>query len=370
MDPQNPSPTPNPNPAPTPQPAPTPNLAPTPQPTAAPAAAPVAPPIAQPPINDAPEDKVSLNPFLHIWRGSRNVMKTNFFGVFILTLLQLVFGILAIIIFAVGAIGSLRFSNELDVNYGQLFGVGAVALIFSLAVGIIFGQALIRMIMTAARKQKIGVVESLRLVSTRLTLTLLCALLAIGVYIAGILVVVFSGAISPIVAILLGIAGVVLLILAAFKFMYTPLVLADDQRPSGVIAAYKSSNSVWSRSRGATVLLVVLFMAVVILVSAVGGKSEESSIDSNNSENITTQQFEDDLSANNDADGADIAAIAGGGALGLIVAAFIYTIGYILLYSGVANIYNEVTAKDRKKSDDPEAVSVVNPMQPTPPSFQ
>jgi hypothetical protein len=216
--------------------------------------------------------KVSLNPIDHFKAGAGPFVKTNLVAAVIAIIASAVASTALMAVFVVtifaGGMG-LLFSPGLSGNEGMAKGLLLfilAALIAAVVVGF-FSSVVNRLVVTGSRGQKENFGSAFNFVVKRLSKIVLTYLLIFGIFLAGILIISLTGAVAPILGILLSIAGIVAAIIFALRISYVPLVLVDNNDPGNPMDVLKRSAALWNRSQWALVLYVLAWLAVYIVIS-------------------------------------------------------------------------------------------------------
>lgn len=304
------------------------------------------------PVNVAPvaavkSEKVSVNPFKHLSTGVKNLARTNLTVSLVIIVVQFVasigIGFLATLL-ALSSLTNISFNNP---GTGIVTLLGKV-LILVLVSAVILGaisMALTRSIMLGSRNQKTDVGSTFRIAFQRLPLAVLFLLAITGIYIAGIAVIGLSAAITPILAIVLGIAGFIAMLVYVFRLVYVEFLLVEDEKPAGVFPMIKQSTALWTKSGWAIVIYGFTILVIYIILAAVLLKGSSGVTYTNTSSNTSGYSYDSTMSETEmrNSLAQDIKKQStdkfniGSQAVTSLVSAVIS----MLLLAGMANIYND-----------------------------
>ena len=217
--------------------------------------------------------KVSLNPFAHFRAGAGAFVKTNLTPAVIAILISAVANTIltAAFLYLFFTRGFMFLGGpSLQPGGGELVQlivtVVALAVLAALIVGF-FGSVVNRLIVTGSRGQKEDFGSAFNFVLKRLSKIVLTYLLVFGIFIGGALIIGVLGAVSPILGVLLSIAGIVAAIVFALRIAYIPLILVDNNDPGKPMDVIKRSAAFWSKSQWALVLYILAWLVVYIIFS-------------------------------------------------------------------------------------------------------
>lgn len=313
-------------------------------------------------VNNSPDkQKVSLNPFTHFKQGAGSLVKSNLSASLVAILVSSVVGVVIAIGFLYATFVS---SSSLIFGSSPFAGSGNLGSSFFKTVAIFIGVAILascisgyfgsvvnRVIITGSRGQKESVGHAFSFVLSRLPKIILTYLFIFAVFIAGVVVITIAGSVAPILALLLGLAGIIALIVFALKISYVPLVLVDDEDPGPPMATIRRSAALWKNSDWAIVIYVVVCVVIYFIFSlllASNTPPTSSSLSAYNQSGFNLQP----TSAFTFSMGS------------VLLSSFVSTAFSALVYCGVASIYND--ARKLIGGHKPSSTSSAAPT-PTPP---
>jgi hypothetical protein len=224
--------------------------------------------------------KPSLNPIPYLFTGVKNLFSTNavplLLALFVSGLVNTI-ALIGIEFFMVtrmlpGAISGM-FSAVIAL-VGMVVGLYVVLIL----INAFFMPMLCHIILKGVRHQRTTFGQAAKLGKDRYLLFLKSCALILGVYVASFVIIAIIGTQIAPLAILLGVAMLVISIIAWFRLLYLPLVIADNEKPSGAVAAIRKSSDIWQHSPGATFCyLLFLFLLSFALAIATGDHSQSGS---------------------------------------------------------------------------------------------
>jgi len=291
--------------------------------------------------------RAGLNPFAHIFRGSKNALSTNFTTALLTTIITFVVGIVLSFLAVFLLFKSVNNISFTGGGMGTFFAglLGFVAIV--VVVQSYFEQVLNRVVLTGTRKQHITLRMALQIAGQRFGITLLCILVVVGLILAAGIVLGILGSMAPALGTLVGLAELIVGIVLTFRFIFTPFVLIDDERPAGVKASFRRSAALWHKSQGAVVLYVLLFVAVYIVFAILS-----------NHHHATYTAASNDPFANIDTStstSSNSLAAAGTSVLALVISSIVGTVVTVVASAGLAAIYNDAKVAAGESPEDSSA---------------
>jgi len=218
-----------------------------------------------------PSGKVSINPFVHIFRGCRNLFATNplpaIFASLISAILGFGLGFLFIVLILSSIKGLYGGSGSASSFFIGLFvKILAFWLLSSLVNGY-FWEVVLRTVLTGTRREHVSFGSLFTFVAKRYLLAVLVALMFSGVFIGVGAAVIGAAFIHPALAILVGIIGFIFLLIFILRMSYVFFITVDDERPQSARWVLKRSSTLWQKSGGAIVTYYLLLVAISVLFS-------------------------------------------------------------------------------------------------------
>lgn len=214
--------------------------------------------------------KVSLNPFRHMGKGASNLFKTNLSSLVVTAIIHSVIGFVAAAALMIGMFG-LMFSSAMGEVSSTAFTFVLIGVLIAVLLLAVPTLAVNRVILTGSRKVKIGAGEAFKHAFKRFWLAILTGLfLVFAIIIISAVFGVFTVLLGPIGA-LLAILSIPLFIFAALRLAYVQLVLVEDDKPTGPIAAIKASNNTAKVSMLALFFYFVFILLLSIILQIITG---------------------------------------------------------------------------------------------------
>lgn len=293
--------------------------------------------------------RVSLNPFGHLIEGTKNFVRTNFMtGLVTMLVTTLAYVVFALLILAtlltqlsdIGPSTSGRSSLIVQIFVPLI----VIVILFSLVYGL-FGQILERVVLLGTRRQHTTFREAMKFAWKRLPLLITVTLVLLGLIIGASLLMIPLAQVSSALAVLAYIVFVVVAIILAFRFIFIPQVIVDDEKPSDFKAVFKRSSALWSKSGGAVLLYCLMIFVLWFALSAVSGsnsrRNNDLSYTSDYTSLSTTESVNNSPFVYDDLDKSERATFIGAGTLSFVLGTALATLVVTAVMSGLTNIYNK-----------------------------